>query len=87
MAITAWSAKVLKESDLLVRERTNFRAPNQNDSNRAALAEQRSGELRSNIQLDGMLNVRVVFFALGRNVVDVDCLPVENGPSDCRSRA
>ena len=30
-----------------------------------------------------MPNIGVVFFALGSDVVNVDCLTVENGSSDC----
>ena len=44
MAMTAWSAKVLSKSDLLVREGTDLGTTNRNSSNRDAFSQQWRGK-------------------------------------------
>ena len=47
MAITAWSEKVSEQLDLLLGERTDFRSPNKDRSDRQPLAHHRRGKYRT----------------------------------------
>ena len=59
MAMTAWSAKVLRRAICLLGEGTNLRAPDQNHANRKPFSLQRGDQHGSDtLPVDGNLSVR-----------------------------
>src|SRR5262245_56776812 len=80
----------LEKCYLLVRERTHLRATDHDRSNRNTLTHKRDGQPGPETQaLDYLPRIRrvVLIVALGHDVVNMDCLPVENGSTDHQTSA
>ena len=83
MAMTAWSAKIFEQSDLLISEWTDRCTPNRNHSNRCSLPQQRRAKDSPSA---GALLKESRFWKLAvkfsGDVMDmVSCRPVHHRPS------
>src|SRR4030095_13429593 len=66
--------------DLFIRERPDINSANADGPDGNTLPQKRHAQYCPNtVALDRMPDVRIVFFAAGQHVIDVDSLPVENG--------
>src|SRR5215831_12507509 len=71
-----------EKGNLFFGKRSNRRATDRNGPNGNTLTNKRDGQPRPNAQaMDGMPDVRPLRFALGPEIVNVNCLPIEYGPT------
>src|SRR5262249_23654033 len=71
-----------EKGNLFFGKRSNRRATDRNGPNGNTLTHKRDGQSRPNAQaMDCMPDVRPLRFALGPEIVNVNCLPIEYGPT------
>src|SRR5262249_42546197 len=71
-----------EKSDLLVGERANLKSANIDNPNGNTFTQQWNGQTGPNAQaMDGMPDIRPILFTFGPDVVSMNCLPIEYGPT------
>src|SRR5262245_29795959 len=71
-----------EKSDLLVGERANLKSQNIDNPNGNTFTQQWNGQTGPNAQaMDGMPDIRPILFTFGPDVVSMNCLPIEYGPT------
>ena len=71
--------KGFKKRDLLISERTNFRAANHDRADGNAFSKQRHGKNRARPLICWRLAIQETQYRARRDVMNMNCFPVEHG--------